>query len=285
MCYDSKPHQYDWVGSIVWLQVIRFRFFRKQSITVFEIGQIYRKRVRLRLFVDGNTGIYSAVNPKSGRTVCGSHLSAREPITNLADRVECDRPLCIHALSLPEVRHAPFHWLPPWTKDGITGECAGDGPRRRVSFQYCISGAAVYLFLRGVGYGCCVGSLTILMAGASSPKILFSAEEFLIESVLPLENGNGVQFVGKSSLSEARATKNAESYDPYQVFHIDGAANATYDLQLSKAYSTDHYCEWAGSKYNENLVAVVKPVSSSTCHVMTEERFTDYLHRHPGEFK
>lgn len=143
----------------------------------------------------------------------------------------------------------------------------------------------VYLFLRGVGYGCCVGSLTILMAGASSPKILFSAEEFLIESVLPLENGNGVQFVGKSSLSEARATKNAESYDPYQVFHIDGAANATYDLQLSKVYSTDHYCEWAGSKYNENLVAVGKPVSSSTCHVMTEERFTDYLHRHPGEFK
>ena len=93
----------------MWLQVIRFRFFRKQRITVFEIGQIYGKRIRLHLFVDGNTGLYAAVNPKGGRTVCGSRFSAGESLANLADRVERDRPLCIHGLSLPEARHALFY--------------------------------------------------------------------------------------------------------------------------------------------------------------------------------
>jgi hypothetical protein len=145
--------------------------------------------------------------------------------------------------------------------------------------------SSIYLFLRGGGYGCCVGSLTILTAGVTHPKVLFSAEEFLIESVLPLEDGNGVQFIGKPSLSEARATKNAQSYARYQVYRIKGDAKATYDLKLSHAYTTDHYCEWAGSKYNENLVAVGKPVSSSTCRVLTEKQFTDYLERHPNEFK
>jgi len=144
----------------------------------------------------------------------------------------------------------------------------------------------IYLILRGSGSGCCVGSLTILTAGKDgTPKVVFVAAEHLIERVLPLEDGSGIQLIGQATDAEARAEENAETYDPYRVYVLTGEARARYDQELSKAYTAAHYCEWAGPTYNERFVAVGAPTGRAHCHVMTEQQFGQYFSRHPAEFK
>ena len=146
-------------------------------------------------------------------------------------------------------------------------------------------GSPVYLFLKGAASGCCIGSLTVLTASATSPKVVFSAQQFWVEHVAPLPGGRGIQLIGKPTDSEARAARNASVYNPYIVYQILGDSRATYDLELAKSYTIDHYCEWAGPKYNEKLVAVGKEGSSATCKVLTDAQFSAYSTRHPKEFR
>jgi hypothetical protein len=164
--------------------------------------------------------------------------------------------------------------------------------RRLGSKHFCFISAGpaatarIYLMLRGGGSGCCVGSLTILTAGKDgNPKVVFSEAEHLVERVLPLEDGSGIQMIGQASDSEARAEQNAESYDPYLVYVLSGEAQAHYDRELSRAYTTAHYCEWAGPRYNERFVAVGNPIGSAHCRVMTEQQFSGYFSQHPAEFR
>ena len=46
--------------------------------------------------------------------------------------------------------------------------------------------------------------------------------------------------IGKSTDSEARATGNAQVYDPYRIYLVIAGAPARYDLDLSKAYTERH---------------------------------------------
>jgi hypothetical protein len=119
----------------------------------------------------------------------------------------------------------------------------------------------------------------------TSPKVVFSAEQFWIDRVMPLQDRRGIQLIGKPTDSEARAERNASVYNPYAVYQIVGDSQAIYDLELSKAYTVDHYCEWAGPRYNEKLVAVRKQGSSATCRVLTDAQFTEYAAQHPKEFR
>jgi hypothetical protein len=99
----------------------------------------------------------------------------------------------------------------------------------------------MYLVLQGGGYGCCVGSLTILTPGEDGrPRTVFSAAQYLLDRILPLEDGSGIQLIGKSTDSEARATGNAQVYDPYRIYLVIAGAPARYDLDLSKAYTERH---------------------------------------------
>lgn len=160
---------------------------------------------------------------------------------------------------------------------------------KRMLFVHSGTGpeAHIYLILRGGGYGCCVGSLTVLTPGEDgTPKIVFHAVEHLLQDILPLPNGTGITLVGQPSDAEGR-TENSESYDPYRVYIIEADKPASYDLERSKAYTIKHYCEWAGPTYNEKFIAVtVDPGKwgAGHCRTMTETQFNAYRDKHPTQF-
>jgi hypothetical protein len=137
----------------------------------------------------------------------------------------------------------------------------------------------IYLILRGGGYGCCVGSLTVLTPSEDgTPKIVFHAKEHLLQDILPLPDGSGIALVGQPSDSEGRAD-NAGSYDPYRVYVIKANQTAHYDLEQSKEYTINNYCEWAGPTYNEKFIAVtVDPGKRGAghCRAMTEKQYDTY---------
>ena len=143
----------------------------------------------------------------------------------------------------------------------------------------------LYLILRGGGYGCCEGSLTILTPGDDgTPKVVFHAGTFLPRKIVPLKDGSGLEIVGQAELSEAWASKNAESYDPYRVYILKGSLRARYDENLSEESTIASYCQWAGPIYNEHFAAVGIPTGARHCHVMTREQFDRYSAKHPEIF-
>jgi hypothetical protein len=147
--------------------------------------------------------------------------------------------------------------------------------------------AHIYLILRGGGYGCCVGSLTVLTPSEDgTPKIVFHAVEHLLQDIIPLPDGTRIALVGQPSDAEGR-TKNSESYDPYRVYILEADKPARYDLERSKAYTIKNYCEWAGATYNEKFVAVtIDPGKwgAGHCRAMNEKQFGSYLDKHPTRF-
>jgi hypothetical protein len=147
--------------------------------------------------------------------------------------------------------------------------------------------AHIYLILRGGGYGCCVGSLTVLTPSKDgTPKIVFYAEEHLLQDILPLPDGTGISLVGQPSDDEGLAD-NAESYDPYRVYVIKADQPARYDLEQSKAITIKDYCEWAGPTYNEKFIAVnidAGKWGAEHCRAMTEAQFGAYREKHPEQF-
>jgi hypothetical protein len=147
------------------------------------------------------------------------------------------------------------------------------------------SDAHVYLILKGAGSGCCVGSLTILTPGDDGvPRVVFHASNHLIAAIVPSDDGSTLQIIGQPSDSEARALKNAESYDPYRVYLLQGDHAAKYDLDLSKSYTLSHYCHWHGSTYDERFVAVGPPTGADKCRVMTDQEFGLFRQKHPQVF-
>jgi hypothetical protein len=147
------------------------------------------------------------------------------------------------------------------------------------------SDAHIYLILKGAVSGCCVGSLTILTPGDDGvPKVVFHASNHLIAAVTPSDDGSTLQIIGQPSDSEARALKNAQSYDPYRVYLLQGDHAAKYDLALSKAYTLSNYCHWHGSKYDERFVAVGPTIGADKCRVMTDQEFGLYRQKHPQLF-
>ena len=144
--------------------------------------------------------------------------------------------------------------------------------------------AQIYLIPVGAGPSCCVGSLDVLTAGQDgTPHSVFHSEQHLLEAVVPLTDGSGIELIGQQSDSEARALINAQSYDPYRVYVITGAQVAKYNLKLSKTYTVAHYCEWQGPQYNERFVAVGKPTGARQCHTMSEAAFERYRPLHPEQ--
>lgn len=142
--------------------------------------------------------------------------------------------------------------------------------------------AHVYLILKGAVSGCCVGSLTILTPGDDrKPKVVFHASNHLITAIIPTDDKNALQIIGQSSDSEARALKNAQSYDPFRVYLLQSDHAAEYNLELSKAYTVSHYCQWHGPKYDERFVAVGPPTGSDHCRVMTDQEFGLFQQKHP----
>jgi hypothetical protein len=151
---------------------------------------------------------------------------------------------------------------------------AGEGPATQI-----------YLILIGAGSSCCVGSLDVLTAGSDGmPRVVFHSKEHLLAAVVPLTDQSGIELIGRSSDSEARALKNAQSYDPYRAYVITGAESAQYNLELSKAYTEAHYCEWHGPNYDERFVAIGKTEGAKQCRAMSEARFEQYRLQHPKEF-
>jgi hypothetical protein len=148
--------------------------------------------------------------------------------------------------------------------------------------------ARTYLILKGGGYGCCVGSLTVITPGQDgTPKVVFHAVEHLLGEILLQPGGDSIALVGQPSDAEARALKNAESYDPYRIYVIEGYHQARFDLEQSKAYSVEHYCEWAGPTYNEKFIAVSVDsdrFGAGHCRAMTETQFNAYRTKHPTQF-
>jgi len=117
--------------------------------------------------------------------------------------------------------------------------------------------------------------------------MVFHAVEHLLGEVLPLPGGDGIALIGQPSDAEARALKNAASYDPYRVYIIEGDQPSRYDLERSRAYNIKYYCEWAGPTYNEKYIAVnVDPGQwgAGHCRAMTEAQFSTYREKHPAQF-
>jgi hypothetical protein len=155
-------------------------------------------------------------------------------------------------------------------------------------FLFVSSGSAdanIYLILKGVDSGCCVGSLTVMTPDEDGqPRIVFQASSHLLAALIPTEGGDALEMVGQSSDSEARALKNAQSYDPYRVYLLEHDRPARYDIALSKAYALAHYCQWHGPKYDEKFVAVGPTTGSAHCRVMTDLEFASYRQKHPQLF-
>jgi hypothetical protein len=147
----------------------------------------------------------------------------------------------------------------------------------------------IYLLLKGGGYGCCVGSLTVLTPDSEgTPKVVFHASEHLLRDVVALPDGSGIMLIGQSTDSEARATKNAESYEPFCVYILEGDKTARYDEERSRRYTQEKYCEWAGPSYNEKFVAVnidSGKFGAGHCRTMTEGQFTRYYEQHKSHFE
>ena len=145
-----------------------------------------------------------------------------------------------------------------------------------------VANAPIYLILKGADSGCCVGSLTVVTLDEHrQPRIVFQASSHLLAAVTPISDESALELIGQPSDSEARALKNAQSYDPYRVYVLDHDRPARYDLALSKAYTLKHYCQWHGPKYDEKFVAVGQTIGSRKCHVMTESDFASYRDKHP----
>lgn len=146
-------------------------------------------------------------------------------------------------------------------------------------------GASIYLILKGMDSGCCVGSLTVLTPDEhGQARVVFQEQSHLLASITPTRNGNALELIGQPSDAEARAIKNAQSYDPYRVYLLEQDRPAQYDAALSKAYTLEHYCQWHGPKYDERFVAVGSTTGSAHCRVMTEAAFALYRQKHPQLF-
>lgn len=155
-------------------------------------------------------------------------------------------------------------------------------------FFFVSSGSAqahTYLILKGVDSGCCVGSLTVLTVNdQSQPTIVFHSSSHRLYAIEPTGDHDELALIGQPSDSEARALKNAQSYDPYRVYLLNGDHAARYDLARSKAYTVAHYCQWHGPVYNEKFVAVGAPTGASHCWVMSDADFTIYREKYPSLF-
>lgn len=134
--------------------------------------------------------------------------------------------------------------------------------------------ARTYLILIGIGDSCCDGAVDVLTVGSNGWALsVFHAKEQFLHDVVSLGEGRGIELVGQSGGSEARALKNAQSYDPFRVYLIAGEGLAQYSLELSKAYTEEHYCQWHGPKYDERFVAVGPVTGAKNCRVMTNAKF------------
>jgi hypothetical protein len=145
--------------------------------------------------------------------------------------------------------------------------------------------AKIYLVLEGEGSSCCVGSLTVLTPDKDGvPVTVFHEDQLQLTDIRPLEDGTGIQLIAKSSDSEAWALKNAETYDPFRIYLLRGTSPAKYDLDLSKAYTLAHYCQWVGPDYNEKFGAIQISNGASNCKTMTRKQFESYSAKHPARF-
>ena len=148
-----------------------------------------------------------------------------------------------------------------WAPLSDTGLSAFRNQKKRLFFVSTgpQSDAHIYLILKGAISGCCVGSLMIVTPDeAGHPKVVFHQSSYEIAAIIPTD-GNSLELIGRLSDSEARAWKNAQSYDPYRIYILQNSEMARYDLDLSKAYTESHYCQWHGSEYDEQFVAVGPP--------------------------
>jgi hypothetical protein len=145
--------------------------------------------------------------------------------------------------------------------------------------------ARIYLILIGEGSGCCVGSVTVLTPDKDGiPLTVFRENQQLLYDVRPFEDATGIRLIAKSSDSEAWALINAQTYDPFRIYLLRDTSPAKYDLELSKAYTIAHYCQWVGPNYNEKFGAIQISDGVSNCRTMTREQFSRYAAKHPKHF-
>jgi hypothetical protein len=187
-----------------------------------------------------------------------------------------------------------------WALRSRDGEWAttADGESARLGRQNLISTARhflfvssdsakahIYLILKGEDSGCCVGSLTVLTPNDQGrPNVVFQSSSHLLTAIDPTGDDDELALIGQPSDSEARALKNAQSYDPYRVYLLDRDQPARYDLARSKAYTVAHYCQWHGPIYNEKFVAVGSTIGASHCRVMSDADFNAYRQKYPSLF-
>jgi hypothetical protein len=147
------------------------------------------------------------------------------------------------------------------------------------------SDARIYLILVGEGSSCCVGSLTVLTPDKDGmPRTVFHENRGILFDVRPLEDSSGLQLITKSSDSEAWALENAQTYDPFRIYLLKDTSPAKYDLELSKAYTVLHYCQWAGPDYDEKFGAIQVAEGPRNCRTMTRVQFQLYSSKHPTHF-
>ena len=143
----------------------------------------------------------------------------------------------------------------------------------------------VYLILKGKDFGCCVGSLTVVALDEHrQPRVVFHASSHLLADLIPTADNQSLEMIGQSSDSEARALKNAQSYDPYRVYLLHDDRVVEYDAALSKAYTLANYCQWHGPKYDERFVAVGPTTGATHCRVLSESDFDMFRQKHPALF-
>jgi len=93
----------------------------------------------------------------------------------------------------------------------------------------------------------------ILLDSAQKPYVAFHLEAFELAAIE--RSADGVQIIGRKTLSEACCAENAATYDPYSVFTLSSSdkAVAKYSLSLSKAYNVRLYV-WAGPDSREDVL-------------------------------
>jgi hypothetical protein len=99
---------------------------------------------------------------------------------------------------------------------------------------------------------------------------IYHRETALFVHAIP--TAQGIELILKPGTSEAWADRDAQTYDPYEVWRV-APGRVRYDLVASRHYTEAHYCAWAGPNYDERYGAIGPTTGKDKYHVITRTEF------------
>lgn len=114
------------------------------------------------------------------------------------------------------------------------------------------------LIIFGWAYGSDPGSIRIVALDSHGvPRIVFSAQTFLLRRIVDVHNGRSLEVIGLRSMSQRSGC--LETYNPYIVYSLSlpRGSGFIYSEGSSLKYNDEHYFGWAGPKATERIAVVL----------------------------